>query len=142
MALPTDASLSLVNVDSTTTLNNIQVSYSFATPSFEFSGGNCNARHLVSYASLGSDFNIEDGYTGMMQYLLAYRHPYFAPSEGSGTSLAGLLISGSASFPAISNLTVIGPDTAKGTSLKYSDTTSARPLWFNKWKQGSCFSCA
>ncbi len=121
-----EASLSLNMVDKLTSLENIQVSYSFEIPSFDFSGGNCNAAKLVSYASFLSDFVIENGYNGMLQNLLAYRLPYFAPScdRGcDGLELSGLTITGANTFPAISNLTILGPDLQNGTSKKYFDTT-------------------
>ena len=121
----TGASLLLQNISIGTTLENIQVSYSFRAPSFEFSGGNCNARNLVSYASSFHDFYIHDGYKGMLQHLLAWRHPYF-PNSRLGANLAGLMIEGSGTFPTISNLTVIGPDLQNGTSVVYSDTVTTR----------------
>jgi hypothetical protein len=81
--------------------------------------------NLVSYASGNTDFYLLDGYKGMLQNILAYRHPYFSPQLGSGTTLAGLLISGDLTFPIISNMTVLGPDLQVGTNLKYFDTLSA-----------------
>lgn len=117
------AALSLRNVDKSTRLNHIQVSYAVAMPSFEFNGGNCTAEYLVSYASANNDFTINNGYTGMLQHLLAYRHPYFITTSGS--VLAGLSIQNAGTFPAISNITVIGPDNQNGTSIRYSDTVNS-----------------
>jgi len=115
-------SLLLKNVGKGTVINNIQVSYSVAYSSFQISGGNVNAGNLVSYASGNIDYNLLDGYKGLLQNLLAYRHPYFSPQPGSGTTLAGLQISGDETNPSISNLTVLGPDLQFGTNPKYSDT--------------------
>ncbi len=115
-------SLLLQNVGRGTTIKNIQISYSVFYSSFQISGGNFNATNLISYASCNSDFNLLDGYKGMLQNILAYRHPYFSPQLGSGTTLAGLLISGDETFPVISNMTVLGPDLQLGTNLKYLDT--------------------
>ena len=117
--------LLLQNVGRGTVVENIQVSYCVRYNSFNISGGNFNSRNLLSYASGGTDFNITDGYRGMLQNLLAYRHFYFAPQAGSGTFLAGLQVTGDSTFPAISNLTVLGPDLQPGTNPKYSDTTTA-----------------
>ncbi|MBI3882908.1 MAG: hypothetical protein HY305_01460, partial [Sphingobacteriales bacterium] len=83
--------LLLQDIGSGTVIENVQVSYSVAATSIAFSGGNVNARNLVSYASGGSDLYLQDGYKGMLQNILAYRHPYFAPQLGSGTSVAGVL---------------------------------------------------
>ena len=123
-----EAALSINNADRLTTIQNIQVSYSYEIPSFVFSGGTCNASNLISYASYGTDFNIADGYVGGLQNLLAIRHPYFAPKAGSSTSIAGLLISGTETFAVISNLSVIGPDVQTGTSRKYYDTVAVGPF--------------
>ncbi len=108
------------NVSLAGTLNHIQVSYSYATPSFGFNGGTCNASHLVSYASNGNDFAITGGYNGHMQFLLAYRHPYF-PVLGPGANLASIFIDGTSTSPVISNISVIGPGEQKGNSLTYAD---------------------
>jgi hypothetical protein len=116
-ALP---SLLLANVSRETTIENIQISYSSLTASYEFQGGNVNVNRLISYASNRSDFYIHGGYTGMMQNILAYRHPYF-PNSISRT-VAGLYIDGdgdSTTSPIISNLTVLGPDLQPGTAADY-----------------------
>jgi hypothetical protein len=120
-------SLLLKNTTKETIIENVQVSYSFKTPSFEISGGNCNASNLLSYASGSTDFYLRDGYIGLLQHLIAYRHPYFPSSRVffPSQNLAGLLITGTGTFPALSNVTVIGPDLQKGTlgdAGVYSDT--------------------
>ncbi len=117
--------LILQNVGKGTEINNIQISYSVAGNSFQISGGNFEARNLVSYASGYSDFVLTDGYTGKLQNLLAYRHPFFAPDASFSITTAGLFITGLGTFPSISNMTVVGPDvTYKGIKKKYFDTTS------------------
>jgi hypothetical protein len=124
--IPGEASLTLTNIDKSTTVQNIQVNYSYGNPSFGISGGNFNGSNLISFASYNSDFIIENGYTGMMQNLLAYRHPFFSsvcPAGCNGLDLSGLIIKDNTTFPVISNLTVIGPDVQAGTGLKYFDTT-------------------
>jgi hypothetical protein len=120
-------SLLLQNVDKETKLDNIQVSYSYSTSSFEFNGGDCNASNLFSYASGGSDFYLHDGYIGKLQHLLAYRHPWFPAGTGAfSTPLGGVLLDGTATFPVISNLTVLGPGLQKGISLHYTVTSGPR----------------
>jgi hypothetical protein len=124
--IPGEASLTLTNIDKLTTIQNIQVSYSYENPSFGISGGNFNTGNLISFASFNSDFIIGNGYTGMMQNLLAYRHPFFSslcPAGCNGLDLSGVVIKDNATFPVISNLTVIGPDVQVGTGKKYFDTT-------------------
>jgi hypothetical protein len=119
------AGLLLQDVTKETVLENIEVSYAHKTSAFEFSGGNCNAKNLVSYASNLHDFYIHNGYQGMLQNLLAWRHPFF-PTQRLGPNLAGLFVEGTNTFPLISNLTVIGPDMQKGTRFTYLDINSSR----------------
>jgi hypothetical protein len=103
----TAGALSLRNVDKSTVLNNIQVSYSHSNLAYEFINGNCNAANLVSYASASADFNISGGYTGMLQNLIAYRYPGFGGPSG-------MIIRGNNTFPGISNFTIIGPGNTTG----------------------------
>ena len=109
-------SLLLQNVSKQTTLENIQVSYSYANAAFEFYGGDCSARNLVSYAGGNSDLYLHQGYKGMLQNILAYRHPYFPVASNS---FASLYIADTATLPVISNLTVLGPGLQSGTSDSY-----------------------
>jgi len=112
-------SLLLDNVDAATELNHIQVSYSFRADAIRFSGGNADASYLVTYATNGQDFSLVNGYTGRLQHLLAYRHPFF-PLNVPGPGIAGMIISGSSTNPSISNLTVLGPVMLASTSLAYT----------------------
>lgn len=118
------SSLSLMNVSNQTSLEHIQVSYSFQTPSFYFAGGDVNAAYLISFACTYSDFVFDNGYNGKLQYLIAHRHPYFSAPDGSGTTMAGVFLMGDATRLSASNITVLGPDSQNGTSQKYFDTTS------------------
>jgi hypothetical protein len=113
--------LLLQNVSRATTLENIQVSYTYANSAFEFNGGDCNARNLVSYAAANKDLYLHQGYKGMLQDLLAYRHPYF---PASSLSFSSVCISDASTFPLISNLTILGP-AATGRSSAYTQSTTA-----------------
>ena len=116
------AALFLQNVVKGTSIEHVQVSYSSLNTSFEFAGGNCDARYLISYASASSDLYLHMGFTGRIQNVLAYRHPYFPDNQSSyypGDALAGLLIRDNTSNPYISNLTVVGPDSSTA-STKYN----------------------
>lgn len=126
---PYYASFLLNNVTSATSIEHVQVSYSFMNPSFEFAGGDCNARYLVSYAGVGTDLNLHQGYTGKLQHILAYRHPYFPDPSSAylGSPLAGLVIQDNTTLPLISNLTVLGPDPA-AASNKYFQTSRVASL--------------
>lgn len=118
------AALTLNNVDAQTMIDHVQVSYSTFSSSVELNGGNVNLSHIISYASNTNDYFLHGGYQGMMQYVLAYRHPFFPLTTNgtSGNTLAGLYITGdgdSATSPVISNATVLGPDSRPGTSADY-----------------------
>lgn len=124
------ASLTLDAVGSQSVLENIQVSYAKSQSAFNFIGGTFNARNLISYACGGAnDFYIANGYTGKMQNILALRHPYTATlGNGNLQSISGMYIENNsnnkgavpATFPLISNLTIIGPSIQNGINGNYA----------------------
>lgn len=133
------ASLTLDAVGRGTTIENVMVSYTSRVgqddplSAFNFYGGSFNCRNLISYACGGpADFYIANGYTGKMQQIIAYRHPFFGATGSSPyNSFAGVYIENNAGNPAdaqpvtnpvISNLTVIGPDRQNGSAAAYSNT--------------------
>lgn len=130
------ASLSLRSVGSGTTIENVMVSYANnGGPAYRIYGGTFNARYLISYACGGpADFYFANGYTGKMQYVLAYRHPFFGQTGSIAVNaVAGVFMENNVSNPAnaqpynlpvISNLTVIGPNDQKGSTSYYGSTTT------------------
>lgn len=124
-------SLVLKNVDSTVTIDHIQVSFSLNAPAFVLSGGNCRAKYLYGFCNNSFDFEMSNGYAGKLQFIAAHRHPLvpFQPTtSGSARSLAGIVITGAATFPVISNATVAGPGTQTGVNSNsyYSDTSDTQ----------------
>lgn len=127
-------SVSFTNVGRGTVVDHVQASYSNFTPAFQFKGGTVNAKYLVSYAcNTGADYYMGDGYTGHMQFVLAYRHPFFGTSRGlPANSIAGIYIENNASQPlavpqtrpVLSNVTMVGPAGRNGTGPIYSDTSA------------------
>lgn len=126
------AGLALKSVGNRTIIENVQVSYAERS-SFVIQGGSFNARQLVSFASNGpADFYISEGYSGKMQFILAYRHPFFGKAGSEPfNALAGIYIENHPwnavdarpyTYPFISNATVIGPDGQTGSSIAYKDT--------------------
>lgn len=125
--------LSLVSTGKGTILDHIQVSYACNKPSFEFDGGTAEGKYLVSYAcETATDFYIGNGYTGKLQFILAYRHPFFGSvSSRPANSLSGIYIENNSvnsratpeTYPLISNATVIGPAGANGMPTGYADTS-------------------
>ncbi|MCK7524384.1 MAG: hypothetical protein MZV64_45515 [Ignavibacteriales bacterium] len=65
-----------------TTLENIQVSFC-GDDSFEWFGGNVNAKYLVSYRAWDDDFDTDFGYSGKLQFLLGIRDPEVADQSTS-----------------------------------------------------------
>lgn len=128
-------SLVLNAVGNRSIIENVQVSYSNPRSAIQIRGGTFNTRNLISYASGGpADFFITEGYTGNMQQLIAYRHPFFG-TRGSDpiNALCGVFIENNTfnpvnarpyTYPVISNLTVIGPNSQNGSPAFYSDTSS------------------
>jgi hypothetical protein len=134
-------SLLLTGVGSGTEISQIMVSYAgapfqqAARPAFWIEGGNVSIRNAISYASNGpADFYLTAGYSGNMQGIIALRHPYFGNTsyDDPTNTLAGLVVENAPSgynrksprtWPVISNMTVIGPDTLVGSPASYKDTS-------------------
>ncbi len=122
------SSLLLFNLNKRNVINNIQISYSLRFASYEISGDSLDVRNLISYACQGNDFWLKSGYRGLLQNLIAYRHPYFAPNPVGSGNLTGMLIEDNLTFPSVANLTVIGPDLNLGSSPIYDDSVSTSPF--------------
>ena len=109
--------LTLGSVGNGTTIDYVQVSHS-GDDSFEWFGGSVNCKHLVSYKGVDDDFDTDNGYKGLVQFVLAVRDPSIADnpsvstSEGfeSDNNAAGSEPAGVDHTSAIfSNCTLIGP---------------------------------
>jgi len=108
--------LGCVGVGSGTTIENIQASYTQAS-GFGFYGGTVNARNLVAFNNRLAGFVYANGYTGKQQFIVSYKHPYFAAQGSFIYTCDGVLIFNDISNnplvkstrPIISNLTIIGP---------------------------------
>jgi hypothetical protein len=127
--------LTLKEVGSESQLSDIQVSYSNSRAAFEIDGGTFDAKDLISYANAGGiDFFFTGGYRGRLQYLLAYRYPFFGGIADPFTqnTLCGVYVENSSidpinasppTFPRISNMTIAGPGYANGIPAPYFDST-------------------
>ncbi len=69
--------LTMGGVGSGTTIDYVQVSFT-GDDAFEWFGGSVNAKHLISFKNLDDDFDTDWGYSGLVQYGLAYRDPKVA----------------------------------------------------------------
>ncbi|ALD19940.1 hypothetical protein [Hymenobacter sp. DG25A] len=74
--------LTMYGVGAGTKLDYIQISYS-GDDSYEWFGGNVNAKHLVAYRGWDDDFDTDFGYTGKVQYAVSLRDPQIADQSGS-----------------------------------------------------------
>lgn len=114
-----------------TTVDYVQVSYS-GDDSFEWFGGNVNAKHLVSIANIDDVFDFDNGYTGKLQYLVAQRDPALADQAGQSNGIESdnsdkAYTTEPRTRPVISNLTLIGPGTP--SDGKHENA--------NLWRKGS-----
>jgi hypothetical protein len=115
IALSTDNELNgltMGSVGSATEINHIQVSYS-GDDSYEWFGGTVNASYLIAYRGWDDDFDTDFGFSGNVQYGVAFRDPNIADKSGSNGFESDNDGSGSANTPKtaakFSNITWFGP---------------------------------
>jgi len=86
---PADASelnsFTFAAIGSGTTVDFLQ-SLNGLDDSFEFFGGAVDAKHLVSYESGDDHFDMAEGYTGRLQFLIAFQSRVFPPRPGVGSA--------------------------------------------------------
>ncbi len=109
--------LTFCGVGNGTQIDHIQVSYS-GDDSYEYFGGTVNAKYLVAANGWDDDFDTDNGYSGMNQFIVGLRDPYAADQSGSkaleSDSYLGGTISGTsdtlhATKCIFSNATLMGP---------------------------------
>lgn len=103
-----------------TVLDYIQVSYS-GDDSFEFFGGNVNAKHLIAYRGWDDDFDTDFGYGGKLQFLVSFRDPAIADQSQSNGFESDNDGTGSNNTPLTSpewfNVSLIGPISSPGATI-------------------------
>ena len=72
-------------VGSGTTVDYVQVSHC-NDDSFEWFGGAVNCKHLVAFRGLDDDFDVDNGFSGKVQFCLAVRDPNIADAPAVSTS--------------------------------------------------------
>jgi hypothetical protein len=115
--------LALAAVGTGTTVENIQVSNSLKD-GIAYYGGTVNSKYVASYDSYKTDFLMDAGYRGKMQFALAMRKSSSA-NDGTTTFSNGLLVqndnAGSSNTPrtnpVISDMTILGPGYCGATGL-------------------------
>lgn len=116
--------LTLGSVGAGTKLDHVQVSYS-NDDSFEWFGGTVNAKYLIAYKGWDDDFDTDNGYSGSVQFGLAYRDSKIADTSYSNTFESDNNKSGTTAAPITSanfaNITTIGP---KANDEKFDNTAT------------------
>lgn len=77
--------LTLGGVGRKTVIEYIQVSYC-GDDSYEWFGGNVNARYLIAYRGWDDDFDTDYGYSGMVQFAVSLRDPQVADPQSKSNS--------------------------------------------------------
>ncbi|MBV4358068.1 hypothetical protein [Pinibacter aurantiacus] len=138
--------LSLYGVGSGTTIDYIQVIRGL-DDAFEFFGGAVNCKHLIAYNCADDDFDMDDGYRGMIQYAISIKDPKFTDAKGTTGDISNNFevdnVNPSNGFqlsrtpitaPTLSNFTAVGPNNASGTSTDYG--------YGMRWRRGARFVLA
>ena len=104
--------LTMCAVGKGTEISHIQVSYC-GDDSFEWFGGNVNAKYLIGYLGLDDDWDVDFGYSGNVQFGVSIRNPRVADVSASNGFESDNDGTGSTASPktsgVFSNMTVIGP---------------------------------
>ena len=138
--------LSLYGVGSGTTIDYVQVVRGL-DDAFEFFGGTVNAKHLIAYNCADDDFDMDDGFSGKIQFAISIKDPAFTDDKGTTGDLSnnfevdnvnpanGLSYGKTpVTYPVLSNFTAIGPNNAAGTSATYG--------YGMRWRRGCKFILA
>jgi hypothetical protein len=104
--------LTLGGVGKATVVDHVQVSFA-NDDSFEWFGGSVDCKYLISYKGLDDDFDMDNGYSGRIQFAIAFRDSSIADVSGSNGFEIDNDAGGSSLLPqtsaVLSNFTVIGP---------------------------------
>lgn len=116
-------SLTMAAVGSKTVIDYVQVTYA-KDDAFEWFGGTVNCSHLITYKTQDDDFDTDNGFSGRVQFGIAFRDSTIADISRSEAFESDNDASGSINTPqtraVFSNMTVIGPRatlTNSGNSL-------------------------
>lgn len=99
-----------------TTIENIQVSYS-NDDSFEWFGGSVNCKNLVAFRGLDDDFDVDNGFKGIIQFGLSIKDPNAADQstseafevDNNSAGTATTVSWGDTTSAVFSNITCVGP---------------------------------
>ncbi len=112
--------LTMGGVGSGTEIAYVQVSYC-GDDSYEWFGGNVNAKYLISFRSWDDDFDTDNGYSGKIQFAAALRDKDIADQSGSNGFESDNDGQGTTASPntraIFSNVSIFGPMMDAGTVI-------------------------
>lgn len=130
-------SLTLGSVGSGTTIDHVMCAYGL-DDSFEWFGGNVNCSHLIAYRGFDDDFDVDNGYSGNVQFGFGVRGASFSDQSGSNGFEVDNDGSGSTNTPytsaTFSNMTMIGPKGNRETNISTQFQNAAQLRRNNKLK--------
>ena len=104
--------LTMGGVGARTIIEYVQVSFC-GDDSFEWFGGNVNAKYLIAYKTVDDMFDTDNGYSGKLQFLVGISDPNVADASGSNGLESDNDSQGSTATPitspTYSNVTLFGP---------------------------------
>ncbi len=113
--------LTLGGVGSGTTIDHVQVSYSF-DDGFEFFGGTVNAKYLVTVGETDDGFDTDFGYNGKIQFGFGMKDPNFWDPTDNSRAIETDNCGGASCYgtnprtnPIFSNFTFVGPKRTNAT---------------------------
>ena len=138
--------LSFYGVGSGTTIDYVEIVKGL-DDAFEFFGGTVNCKHLIAYHCADDDFDMDDGFSGKIQFGISIKDPGFTDNKGTTGDISNnfevdnvnpsngfLWTRAPITFPTLSNFTAVGPNNAPGTSPDYG--------YGMRWRRGSKFILA
>lgn len=114
------------SVGSGTTMEYLQASFG-GDDSFEWFGGAVNGKYLIAYRGIDDDFDIDNGFSGNLQYGIGVRGASIADQSGSNGFEIDNDGSGTANTPVtsatLSNFSLIGPkqDNTSAISVQFQN---------------------
>jgi hypothetical protein len=125
------------SVGNGTTIDYLQATYGL-DDSFEWFGGTVNAKHLIAYRGLDDDFDVDNGFSGNVQYAVGIRGTTQADQSGSNGFEVDNDAAGSSNMPftagTFANVSIIGAKGKAETSINIQFQNGAQLRRNNKLK--------
>ena len=135
-------SLTMGAVGSETKIEYVMCTYGL-DDSFEWFGGTVNAKYLIAFKGLDDDFDVDFGFSGLVQFGLGVRGATLADQSGSNGFEVDNNGQGSDAVPftsgTFSNITIIGPKATRETPISLQFQSAAQLRRNNKLKIHNSF---